>query len=255
MARAPARRGSSVIDQLNLRPSGGAIALLVVYVIGWALLRFGGELAEFIGAHLLLTPRRALWPELWQLVTSAFFLSRLREVLNIAVTLLFFGNTIEQLLGKRGLWTVWVVGAFGGGLMMALVGLALAPTMAFTGGGEGTALLVVYALMLNNQRASLFGAVEMSAGSIAWIWIGIQALGAFFDMGEGHVGPAVIELAEMFGGGLAGWALTRFYFNRAVVRGGGVGDALDRFKMWRLRRRYKVISGGRGGDDDKRYLN
>lgn len=227
---------------------------MVVYVLGWAVLRFGGPLSDVVVGHLLLTPRRALWPEVWQLVTSAFFLGRLREVLNVAVTLLFFGNTIEQMLGKVGLWKVWLVGAFGGGVMVALLGLYLKPDATFPSGGEGTALLVVYGLMLN-QRASLFGAYEMRAGSMAWIWIGIQAVGAIIDIGEGNALAGKLELAEMAGGGIAGWVLARFFLSGASSRsGGGLGDTLDRFKMWRLRRRYKVISGGRG-NDDKRYLN
>jgi membrane associated rhomboid family serine protease len=245
-----------MFDQLGLRPDRGVIALLIVYMLGWAALHVE-PISSFVVQHLILVPRRAIGPEPWQLLTSEFFMIRLRMVLNVAVTLLFFGNTMEQLLGAKRLWIIWVVGAFGGSLAAALMGLVLAPNSPMPGAGAGSALLVVYAVMLSGRQAMLFGATPVRVGVIAWFWIGIQALGAVVDMGEGQAVAGILELTEMAGGCLAGWWLAHA-FKGGRSAGGGVRDSLDRFKLWRLRRRYQVLDGGRkGGPDkkDKRYLN
>jgi len=242
-----------MFDQLGLRPDRGVIALLIVYLAGWGALHVE-PISSFVVQHFILVPRRAIGPEPWQLITSQFFLIRLRMVLGVAVTLLFFGNTMEQMLGAKRLWIVWLVGGFGGSLAAALVGLVLAPNSPMPGLGAGSALLVVYAIMLSDRRGMLFGSTPVRVGAIAWFWLGIQALGAVVDMGEGNAVGGILELTEMAGGCLAGWWLAHAF------KGGrgasiGVRDSLDRFKLWRLRRRYQVLDGGRKGGKDKRYLN
>ncbi|HWE29421.1 MAG TPA: hypothetical protein VHB97_15535 [Polyangia bacterium] len=261
MARAPARRssGSSVWDQYGLRPDRGVIALIAVYLVSWAVVRFGGaSVQHFVALHLMLTPSRGIGPEPWQLITSGFVVDRLKSVLFFGVTLLFFGNTLERTLGAGGLWKVYVAGIFGGSLLLGLLGRLFWPDMPMAvTDAAGTAILVAYAIQMSSQQVMAFGAVEMGAGAIAWIWVGIAVVGAVADIFEGHWLEAVMELTQMLGGGLAGWlVITRGHVGRAGRgSGGGMRDTLDRFKMWRLRRRYKVISGGRNGDDDKRYLN
>lgn len=254
MARAPARRGgSSFIDQYGLRPDRGVIALLVVYLVSWALLRFGGQaIGDFFANHLALTPRRAIGVEPWQLITGGFIVARLSSILFLAVTLVFFGNALERALGAGGLWKIYLAGVFGGGLLLGLLGRVVAPdSIMFVAHGAGTAILVGYAVQMGRQQVMAFGSTPMRAGSMAWIWIGISVIGVLLDASElGAWMPALLQLTDMLGGGLAGWLVA----SRGAVGLGGVRDTMDRVKMWRLRRRYKVIPGGRGGDD-KRYLN
>lgn len=253
MARVPARsRGSSVWDQYGLRPDRGVISLLAAYLLSWAIVSFGGAgVQAFVGRHLLLTPRSAIGLEPWQLVTNGFVVDDLENVFFLAITLLFFGNQVERLLGAGKLWAVYVAGIFGGSLLWALLSRVFWPdlTVAVTT-AAGTAILAAYAAQLSRQQVSAFGAVQMSGGAIAWIWIGIAVISALFRAAKGHWLSALMELVGMLGGGLAGYLMVR----RGGLGLGGVRDSLDRVKMWRLRRRYKVISGGRSGDD-KRYLN
>jgi hypothetical protein len=243
------------VDRYGLRPAGGAIGLLVAYTVGWALLKLGGPLVgEFISQHLALTPRRAIGPEPWQLITSGFFVDRLRMLLGLAVTLVFFGNMVEALLGARGLWKVWVAGIFGGALLVGLVWRMIMPDVAlFVGEGAGTAVLVAYAVCMSGRRMLAFGAIEMGGGTIAWIWIGIQVVGALLDGIEVSWLGALQELTEMLGGGLAGWLVVR----RGGMSFAGVRSSFDRLRLWRLRRRYRVLDGGRAASStkDKRYLN
>jgi membrane associated rhomboid family serine protease len=242
----------SFIDQFGLRPASGVIALLAVYFASWVLLRLGGPLvAGFIQAHLALTPARAIGPEPWQLVTAGFFAGTLKAIFYLAITLLFFGNTIEQLMGPRGLWKVWVAGVIGGGLALGLLGRAFWPdATTFVTAAPGTAILVAYAVRLSGQQVLLFGQVPMRAGSMAWIWVGISVVGALLDYEIGGPVLVIIELVEIAGGGLAGWLVAR----RGGVSLSGVGTQLDKLKLWRMRRRYRVLDGGRA-KPDKRYLN
>lgn len=254
MARVPVRRGgSSLIDQYGLRPDRGVIALLVVYLVSWAFLRFGGpEVGAFFVRHIALTPRLAIGPEPWQLITSGFIVARLSSVLYLAVTLIFFGNALERDLGAGGLWKIYLAGIFGGSVLVGLVGRVVAPEeVMFVGEAAGTAILVAYAVQLGRQQMA-FGSMPVSAGSIAWIWVGISVIRVLLDSAEEHDWlRGFLELTQMLGGGLAGWLVV----TRGAIGSGGVRDSMDRFKMWRLRRRYKVISGGRGRGDDKSYLN
>jgi cyanate permease len=87
----------------------------------------------------------------------------------------------------------------------------------------------------------------MSARTMAWIFVGITAATYLFALSDDWQ-QALLGLAAMSGAALAGWLVSR--------RGGmDLGGSLDRMRMWRLKRRYRVLTGGRDGRDDKRYLN
>ncbi len=253
MARAPARRGGpSIIDQYGLRPDRGVLSLLAVYLASWAIINFGGAgVQAFAAKHLLLTPRSAIGFEPWQLITNGFVVDELESVFFLSITLIFFGNQVERLLGAGKLWAVYIAGIFGGSLLWALLSRVFWPDLTVVvSTAAGTAILAAYAVQLSRQQVSAFGAVQMSGGAIAWIWIGIAVISALFRAAKGHWLSALMELVGMLGGGIAGYLMVR----RGGFSFGGVRDSMDRVKMWRLRRRYKVISGGRSGDD-KRYLN
>ena len=86
-----------------------------------------------------------------------------------------------------------------------------------------------------------------NARTMAWIFVAITAATYLFALADDWR-QALLGLAAMSGAALAGWLLTR--------RGGiDLGGSLDRMKMWRLKRRYRVLSGGRDAPPDKRWLN
>ena len=47
--------------------------------------------------------------------------------------LIFFGNPLEQRLGARGFWKIFVGGVIGGSLLAALVGRLFAPDVPLSG--------------------------------------------------------------------------------------------------------------------------
>jgi hypothetical protein len=88
----------------------------------------------------------------------------------------------------------------------------------------------------------------MRASSLAWVFLGITVLMVLFSGLPWRA--TVVELGAVTAAAAAGWFL--------AARGGGFGNmrgSLDRMRLWRLKRRYRVLSGGRSGHDDNRYLN
>jgi len=247
MARSPAYR-TSQWDQWGLRPRRGVISLLVLLTALYFIFKFGPPPVQEFYRHLILQPRLALTREPWQLLTGGFMVFGLRNIFYIGVTLIFFGNVVEQMRGARGLWLLYIAGELGGGLFTSLAALPLRPyDLIPSGGGAGIAILVAYAVLMSGRDVMAFGVARMRGGTIAWIWVAIAVIGCLLDAVEGKWVSALLELAGMAGAALAGWLYIR--------RGGGIGNmrgSIDRFRMWRLRRRYRVLSGGR---DDKRYLN
>src|SRR4051812_26359801 len=109
-------RGPSQWQMMGLKPDRGVISALVALTAIWLVFAAGGETVRmFFVQHLILRPRLALGWEPWQLVTSGFVNVQLRDVFFVAVSLIFFGNPIEQQLGARTFWKVFIGGAIGGG--------------------------------------------------------------------------------------------------------------------------------------------
>jgi membrane associated rhomboid family serine protease len=236
------------MEQYGLVPDRGMIWLLAVLTAIWVVVRL--HLFDGILFHLILIPARAIGPEPWQLVTSMFINGRFSDVLMAAVTLLFFGNAVERARGAGFMWIVFVAGGFGGALLGALLGRVIAPAATLLGSLAGaTAMLTAFAAVSRSSRVSFFGAGEIRASTMAWIWLGISVVFELARIEEVGWRTVAIGLAMLTGSALAGWLVGGW-------RGGvDLGGSLDKMRMWRLKRRYKVLTGGRESRADKRWLN
>lgn len=235
---------------MGLKPDRGVITAMVGLALIWLIFALGGMAVQaFYAEHLVLTPRLALGREPWQLLTSPFVHFQAGDLVWTAVGLLFFGNPIEQQLGRRSFWKVFLVGGVAGAVGAALVGRLLLPnaalpvTMAST-----TALLMAFGAAWRSQPVHAYGVVQMRASSLAWVFLGITVL---MVLTSGLPWQAIaVEMGGILAAAAAGWFL---------VAPGGFGNvrgSLDRVKWWRIRRRYRVLSGGRSGNDEgKRYWN
>jgi membrane associated rhomboid family serine protease len=242
-------RGPSQWDTLGLKPDRGVIGAMIALTLIWLVFAVGGRAVQlFYLEHLILRPRAAFGWEPWQLLTSGFVNVQLRDVFFVAVSLIFFGNPIEQQLGEKTFWKVFIGGAIGGAIFAAALGRLIAPNAHFTGSQPAvTALLMAFGALWGGQQVRAYGVMQMSARTMAWIFVAITAATYLFALGDDWQ-QALLGLAAMTGAALAGWLLTR--------RGGmDVGGSLDRMKMWRLKRRYKVLTGGRDTPPNKRWLN
>lgn len=235
---------------MGLKPDRGVIAAMIGLAVVWLFFAVGGPVVQaFYAEHLILTPRLGLGREPWQLLTSGFVHVRGADLVWTVVGLLFFGNPIEQQLGERAFWKVFVGGAIAGAIGAALLGRFLLPGVAIpVTMGSTTALLMAFGAAWRTQPVMAYGVAQMRASSLAWVFLGITVLMVLLS---GLPWRAVaVELAAVLAAAAAGWFLT--------ARGGGFGNmrgSFDRMRMWRLKRRYRVLSGGRSAHDDNRYLN
>jgi membrane associated rhomboid family serine protease len=244
----------ATMEQYGLVPDRGVISILVVLGVIWLLFRLlGGALGPLL-AHLVLFPARGIGPEPWQLLTNFFINLEGGQILMTAVTLLFFGNAVERTLGARGVWKTFIAGGIGGSIAAGLIGRLILPQAPILGStGAATAMLTAFAACAGNYRVSLFGAGEMRPATMAWIWLGISVLFAVVQFIDGAPWQQlVISLFLFAGAAAAGW-----FVGGGRRRRGGIdlGGSLDKLRLWRLRRRYRVLSGGRDSRDTEKYLN
>jgi membrane associated rhomboid family serine protease len=198
---------------------------------------------RFMVAHLALTPRRALGPEPWQLLTSGLVHLRLGALLSTAIAFYFFGAPVEAQLGRARLVRLLVISTIVGSLAEAALGRLLAPNAVVAGAGPASlALLAAFGAVYRDTPISLFGVQTMKASTCAIVFIGISAL--FYLMNVDLIGLA---------GGAAGVAVGTLAGGRALD---GIRAAprrwRERLRRWRIRRRYRVIPGGR---DRRTYLH
>ena len=234
---------------MGLKPDRGVIAAMVGLALVWLIFAVGGMAVQaFYVEHLALTPRLGLGRQPWQLLTSGFVHLRGGDLVWTVVGLLFFGNPIEQQLGERAFWKVFVGGAIAGAIGAAAVGRLLLPNAVLpVTMGSTTALLMAFGAAWRAQPVMAYGVAQMRASSLAWVFLGITVLMVLFS---GLPWPAVVvELGAVLASAAAGWFL--------AGRGGfgNMRGSLDRMRLWRLKRRYRVLSGGRSAHDDKRYWN
>jgi membrane associated rhomboid family serine protease len=234
-----------------LKPERGVMSVMMVLTAVCLIINVGGGAVAEVARHLVMTPRTALGWEPWQLVTNAFVEPDFIDLLLTFVMLIFFGNPLEQKLGARAFWKIFVGGVIGGSLLAAIVGRlgggALANVPLLGAQPAMTALLVAFGALWAGQQVRAYGVAQMSATTMTWIFVGINVLVCCKMMrADWHVG--LINLCAVAGAAFAGWLLTR--------RGGlDLGGSLDKMRMWRLKRRYRVLTGGRDTRADKRWLN
>jgi membrane associated rhomboid family serine protease len=225
----------------SLRPTPTLIAVLVGLLAVYVIIVAGAR--DFAWRHLILIPHLALGPEPWQLVTNGVVHFRFSSLLQSAVGLWLFGTTVEWYVGRTRFLVVLFGSLFAGSLLVALGGRLFFPTWGLAGIEPGVmAMLAAYARLLWDQPMSLFGATRpIRGGAIALVFIAVTVV---VNLSEG-------QFAELTAGlGAAGCAA--LLVTRWNASSGGMRALVDRMRLWRLRRRYRVISGGR---DTKRYLN
>lgn len=221
---------------LGGRPTPGATALLIVVGAIFLTYVFLHDYAagRFVAQHLALRPRLGLGAEPWQLVTSGLVHLRFSPLLGSAIGLWIFGSAIELVAGRRRLLAIFVAAQLAGTLVLAGIGRLLTPELTYAGCDPGViGLLGAFAVYYGPRRLSLFGAVDLSGRVVAWLFLGLSLL---------------VRLLQGDWAGLGG-AITAA--GVGLLLAGGTGERLailwDRLRLHRLRRKYRVIDGGKSG--------
>jgi membrane associated rhomboid family serine protease len=234
----PRRAGGQMQQWIGARPTPGATGLLVTLVASFLVLVFvREETTLWVRKYLALHPLEALGPRPWQLVTSWLVQDRLGTVIGDAFGVWIFGTAMEQQMGRRRMLTLFGVAQLCGALVIAAAGRLLhtqVPGMdaAVTGCGPAVvALIMAFGMTYGDMPLLLFGIAEMRARTLAWLSIGIG------------LAVAVLNLAWLtILGDLAGIGVGWLFMTQGLTR---LEQAYQRWRLKRLKRRYRVIPGGR----------
>jgi membrane associated rhomboid family serine protease len=214
--------------------------ILVVLVVTWVVQVIAERWMSlpWIGETLALTPGQVISDgRVWQLLSYMWLHSTasFTHILFNGLFLWMFGGTLEQRWGGRGFLKFYLLSGLGAGLVVLLVGWIFYPDTPVLGAsGAIYGLVVAWAITEPNRLVYLFGVFPMRGKYFALIPI-VFALADFLVQGEGTSHAAHL-------GGLATGALL-------VTGWWKPQKAWRQFRLFYLRRKLKVIDGGRGGEE------
>jgi membrane associated rhomboid family serine protease len=214
-------------------------ALLIAEAAIYAVYLLVRPLRPMMEAHLAVGPRLFVG-EYWQLVTAIFLHLDPQSLFWNVVGIWWAGADVERAQGTRRMLTLFLVGGILTNLTYAVVERHTFGEGAIFGGASFAVLTLIAAWgrIYDRTPMSIFGAFSLQARHIAMaliVWSVVASL-AGPVVNWASLGATAVAVVV----GLVG----------ATPRGfDGLWDAL---KLRRLRRRYRVIDGGR---PPKKYVN
>ncbi len=214
-------------------------ALLIAEAAIYAIYLLVRPLRPLMEAHLAVGPR-LFAGEYWQLATAIFLHLDPQSLLWNAVGIWWAGADVERAQGTRRMVTLFLVAGVLTNLTFALVARHTFGEGAIFGGASFAvlALIAAFGRIYDRTSMAIFGAFSVQARHIAMALVGWSIVSAL-------AGPAVswASLAATVVATLVG------YFGASPR---GFDGLLDALRLRRLRRRYRVIDGGR---PPKKFVN
>jgi membrane associated rhomboid family serine protease len=219
------------------RLSSAIKALIVAETVIFAFFLLAIPLRPVMAAHLALGPR-LFAGEYWQLATSLFLHIDPNRFLYSVLGIWWAGSDVERAHGTRRMLALFFVAGILANLAFAVVSRALlGEVMPFGGASLAVlALFVAFGRIYGRTMVNLFGVFAVQARYIAIAFVGWDVVFAL----------AAVNWAE-----LAGIAVATLVGYLLAVPG-ALDSFWDGLKVRRLRRRYRVIDGGR---PPKKYVN
>ncbi|MFO1260021.1 MAG: rhomboid family intramembrane serine protease [Sphingomonadaceae bacterium] len=128
--------------------------------------------------------------------------------------LLFCGRQVEQVLGARPMWPLYLVGAYAAAAGQWVLGPHLAVPM-IGASGAISAIIGAYALLFGSREVKAWGPIPASVIRMLWLgaaWTALQFLIGFAsstgNLGLG-TGDANVAIGAHIGGFIAGLLMTR----------------------------------------------
>ena len=188
---------------------------------------------------LVLTPAALANGHVWKLLSTTLVTLDVWTLVFDCLVLWLFLPALEDWWGTRRFLWFFVWTSLVGNTVGALVGLALAPEHALGGITPFVlASLVAYGVLWSDRVVNLWGVFPIKGRALA---IGVAVLLALWVLFR----AAWIEGAAFFSAMGLAWAMTKGVWTPNLW--------WLRYRRWRLRRRYKVIDGGK--PNDKRWMN
>jgi membrane associated rhomboid family serine protease len=227
-----------ITERLTPVIKGIILTMAVVY----ATYLFIREARPFIGAHLAIGPG-LFRGEVWQPVTSLFAHTDLLQFVLDVLCIWFTGAQLERVQGTRRFLTMFFVAGVLSNLAMAgvdrlqLAGLDL--PVAYTSGSAFAvlAMFVAFGRIYDRTPTQILGGLFVQSRYMAMFFVAWFALAALLRQNWGELAATAVATAVGFFGAAPG----------------GFDAIWLRFKARRLRRRYRVIEGGKPAK--KKYLN
>lgn len=159
---------------------------------------------------LALSPDGLAHGRIWQLLTYQFLhggagLGLFHIACNL-IGLWFFGRYVEQRLGRKTFWGVYLAGGTAGGLLQAALGWVFPAHFgnAVVGASAGVcALLAVFALLETEAFILVFFVLPMRAVTLFYVMLGVEFFFTVVPSDRGIAHPA--HLAGL----LCGWVFVR----------------------------------------------
>jgi len=235
----PPRRAARTSGSRSIigRLSSAIKALLVAETAMFLFFLIAIPLRPVMAAHLVLGPR-LFAGEYWQLVTSLFLHIDPNRFLFSVLGIWWAGSDVERAHGTRRMLVLFFLSGILANLVFATVSRALLGDVISFGGASLAvlALFVAFGRIYGRTMVNLFGVFAVQARYIAIAFVAWDVVFAL----------AAVNWPE-----LAGIAVATLVGYLLAVPG-ALDSLWDRLKVRRLRRRYRVIDGGR---PPKKYVN
>jgi len=190
------RRGS-------FRPRRSATVLLLfaniaAFALQNALYRFMPSFDAI--ANLALSIDGLRHGHVWQLLSFQFMHANLLHLLGNCFVIYLFGREVEEALGSRSFWILYLASGVVGGLVQALAGLALGnafagPVVGASAGAFG--LIAAFAMLYPDRILYFFFIIPVPAKLLLVLSVGL-ALGGIFVTTTGR-DPRVADAAHLGG--------------------------------------------------------
>lgn len=166
-----------------------------------------------------LTPAALGHGEVWRLVTYSLLHGGLLHFALNCLGLFLIGREIAPILGSRGLFQFYLSTAIVGGVAWVATHAWGTPPFPLVGASGVLAGMFVFFACIAPEREITFLLffvlpVTLKPKFLAWILLGIDALGFLFSELPGGSFDTGIAHSAHLGGMLAGWLYYRFFFAR-----------------------------------------
>jgi membrane associated rhomboid family serine protease len=227
--------------RIGARLTPGVKWILIGVSSVFAVWLFGGpQMREFFARELVLTARGAIEERrLWQLLVAPLINVNGITLLFDGLMLWLFVPALERWWGTQRFLKFFAATSFTAAVASALVGLMTHPDLPASGVSPFIyASIAAFGVLYAEQQVALFGVIQMKGKSLA---IGMTVV---------IVLVTVLDRNWVRGSGtLAAMALAWL-----ITSGFAPNLMMLKLRRWWLKRRYKVLDGGKGKDKQK-YIN
>jgi membrane associated rhomboid family serine protease len=203
------------------------VTLLIINVVAFVGLGLFQRLSAFrLGAYLELSLAGLRHGYLWQLLTFQICHASFLHLAFNCLAIFMFGRDVEEALGRKPFFALYIISGVTGGLVQSLAGLVFGgafalPVVGASAGAFG--LTTAYSILFPDRLLLLFFIIPLKAKYLLLLSIGLAVWGIAFPSDN-------VAHAAHLGGILAGFIMVRYavHWNISWPRFGGTRRPLRR---------------------------